>query len=130
MLKTTMKSLKNSVYSVIGMLLLASLPILSVNPAYAEEAAQSGESAQILQSFNQQHKAAEHEKAIPEKEKKQIMFLLGVLLFVMVLITGGLGLAMGLYAKPLFVPHMVFAALSITLACVHAIVGLVWFYPF
>jgi len=72
----------------------------------------------------------ERAKAISDKTKQRIMFLLGVSLLILVLITGGLGLAMGLYGKPVFVAHMVSAALSVTLAIVHAIVGLVWFYPF
>jgi hypothetical protein len=53
-----------------------------------------------------------------------------VVLITLVLITGALGIAMGLYGKQVFVAHMVFAGLSISLAIVHAIVGLVWFYPF
>lgn len=106
---------------------MSSLPVLSAN---AEEASHSGESAQILQDFNKQHLETEHAKAISDKTKQRIMFLLGVALLTLVLITGGLGLAMGLYGKPVFVAHMVSAALSVTLAIVHAIVGLVWFYPF
>ena len=98
--------------------------------ANAEEASQAGESAKILQDFNKQHLETEHAKAISDKTKQRIMFLLGVSLLTLVLITGGLGLAMGLYGKQVFVAHMVFAALSVTLAIVHAIVGLVWFYPF
>jgi hypothetical protein len=58
------------------------------------------------------------------------MFLLGVPLLIFLLITGVLGIAMGVYGKQVFVPHMVFAGLTVTLAVVHAIVGLVWFYPF
>ena len=106
------------------------LSVLSLLPAYAEDSASSGDSAQILQAFNQQHRNDERDKAISQKEKQQIMFLLGVALITLVLITGGLGVAMGLYGKQVFVAHMVFAGLSITLAIVHAIVGLVWFYPF
>ncbi len=83
-----------------------------------------------MQAFNEQHKNDIREKAIPQKEKQQIMFLLGVVLITLVLVTGGLGLAMGIYGKQVFVAHMVFAGLSVTLAIVHAIVGLVWFYPF
>jgi hypothetical protein len=114
-----------------GIILAASLSILSVLPAHAEDASQTGEnSAQILQAFNRQHREAEHAKSITDKDKQRIMFLLGVALITLVLITGGLGIAMGLYGKPVFVAHMVFAGLSITLAIVHAIVGLVWFYPF
>jgi hypothetical protein len=115
----------------IGIILAASLSILSVLPAHAEDTSQSGDnSAQILQAFNRQHRDAEHAKSITDKDKQRIMFLLGVVLITLVLITGGLGIAMGLYGKPVFVAHMVFAGLSVTLAIVHAIVGLVWFYPF
>ena len=114
----------------VGIILAASLLILSVNPAYADDASQAEDSAQILQAFNQQHSKAEREKSITQKDKQRIMFLLGVALITLVLITGGLGIAMGLYGKPVFVAHMVFAGLSITLAIVHAIVGVVWFYPF
>ena len=128
----TIKSLfRLSLMRSIGIILAASLSILSVLPAQAEDTSQTGEnSAQILQAFNRQHREAEHAKSITDKDKQRIMFLLGVVLITLVLITGGLGIAMGLYGKPVFVAHMVFAGLSITLAIVHAIVGLVWFYPF
>ena len=106
------------------------MAMLGVLPAYAEDTTQSGDSAQILQAFNRQHREAEHAKSITDKDKQRIMFLLGVVLITLVLITGGLGIAMGLYGKQVFVAHMVFAGLSVTLAIVHAIVGVVWFYPF
>jgi hypothetical protein len=51
-------------------------------------------------------------------------------LLLFILIAVGLGVAMGVYGKQVFVWHMLFAGLSATLAIVHAIVGLVWFYPF
>jgi hypothetical protein len=114
----------------VGIILAATLLVLSANPANAQDTNQAGDSAQILQAFNQQHRNDIRENAIPQKEKQQIMFLLGVALITLVLITGGLGIAMGLFGKPVFVAHMVFAGLSITLAIVHAIVGVVWFYPF
>jgi hypothetical protein len=113
-----------------GIILATSLLVLSANPANAQDTNQAGDSAQILQAFNKQHRNDLREKAIPQKEKQQIMFLLGVALITLVLITGGLGIAMGLFGKQVFVAHMVFAGLSITLAIVHAIVGVVWFYPF
>jgi hypothetical protein len=110
--------------------LIASITLLSMLPAQAIEQSSEGESAQILQAFNKQHRETEHAKSITDKEKQRIMFLMGVVLFILVLITGGLGLAMGLYGKQVFVPHMLFAGLSVTMAIAHAIVGLVWFYPF
>jgi hypothetical protein len=114
----------------LGILLFASISVMSVSPAYADEDSQVGDSAQILQAFNRQHQEAERAKAITDKDKQRIMFLLGVVLITFVLITGALGIAMGLYGKPVFAAHMIFAGLSITLAIVHAIVGVVWFYPF
>jgi hypothetical protein len=130
MLQTIKLISRASLLRTVVIILAASLSILSAFPAHAEETSQAGDSAQILQAFNQQHKNEIREKAISPKEKQQIMFLLGVVLITLVLITGGLGLAMGLYGKQVFVAHMVFAGLSVTLAIVHAIVGLVWFYPF
>ena len=107
-----------------------SVALLLLSPVYAAEAESSNDSAQILEAFNKQHSDTERAKAVSDKEKQQIMFLIGVALFILVLITGGLGLAMGLFGKQVYVPHMIFAGLSVTLAIVHAIVGLVWFYPF
>ncbi len=112
------------------LILVAAMLIMPVQTVSAEETSPTGESAKILQEFNKQHMEVEHAKAISDKTKQRIMFLLGVALLTLVLITGGLGLAMGLFGKQVFVAHMVFAALSVTLAIVHAIVGLVWFYPF
>jgi hypothetical protein len=114
----------------IGIVLVASLSILSASPVYADEATKGSDSAQIMQEFNKQHIEAERAKSITDKDKQRIMFLLGVVLITLVLITGGLGIAMVVYGKQVFVPHMIFAGLSVTLAFVHAIVGIVWFYPF
>jgi hypothetical protein len=112
----------------IGVLFVAMFSVMSTG--HAEEISNGDDSAHILQAFNKQHQDDVREKAIPQKEKQQIMFLMGVVLFVLVLITGGLGLAMGLYGKQVYVPHMLFAGLSVSMAIAHAIVGLVWFYPF
>jgi len=114
----------------ISIILAALLLMLNAYPVNADETNRPEDSAQILQAFNQQHSKTEREKTITQKDKQRIMFLLGVALLTLVLITGALGIAMGLYGKPVFVAHMVSAGLSITLAIVHAIVGLVWFYPF
>jgi len=119
-----------SFFRYVGILFATSILMLGGSPAYAEDTNQAQDGAQILQAFNQQHSQSERDKSITPKDKQRIMFLLGVVLITLVLITGGLGIAMGLFGKPVFVAHMVFAGLSITLAIVHAIVGLVWFYPF
>ena len=128
--KVTKKLFKMPILHFAAIVLAGLMGMLSVLPAYAEDTIQQGDSAQILQAFNRQHREAEHAKSITDKDKQRIMFLLGVVLITLVLITGGLGIAMGLYGKQVFVAHMVFAALSVTMAIVHAIVGVVWFYPF
>ena len=130
MLQITKMFFRMSALRSAAVVLAGLMAILSVFPAYAEDTTQAGDSAQILQAFNRQHREAEHAKSITDKDKQRIMFLLGVALITLVLITGGLGIAMGLYGKQVFVAHMVFAGLSVTLAIVHAIVGVVWFYPF
>ena len=113
-----------------GMRLLLSvlLALNAVLPAHAAEAGPGNEGAQVLQSFEKSQPAAVVDETLRTRHK--VMFLLGIPLLVLLLITGALGVATGLFGKPLFVLHMLFAGLSVTLAIVHAIVGLVWFYPF
>jgi len=130
MLRTVMKYFRKSFFRSIGIALVVSLTLLSVIPVHADEAANGSESAKIMRDFYQQHIDAERAKSLTDKDKQRIMFLLGAVLITLVLITGGLGIAMVVYGKSVFVPHMIFAGLSVTLAFVHAIVGIVWFYPF
>src|SRR5450756_3077455 len=114
MLQTTKMFFRTSLLRSAGIILAASLSILSVLPAHAEDTSQAGDSAQILQAFNRQHRDAEHAKSITDKDKGRIMFLLGVVLVTLVLITGGLGIAMGLYGKPVFVAPLIFAVLVLS----------------
>ncbi len=106
------------------------LSIFVIPPARAESANTDNERAQIVQAFQQQHIATEKAKSISLKDKYRIMFILGVTLLFLVLTTGGLGVAMVVYGKQVFVIHMIFAGLTMTLAVIHAIVGMVWFFPY
>jgi len=87
-----------------------------------------GSSMQVLQGFGNQEEGGV--LSIPDKRRHEVLFLMGISLLILILTTGGLGLAMGVFGKELFVPHMLFAGLSVTLAIAHAIVAIVWFYPF
>jgi hypothetical protein len=112
-------------------LVLALFAALSFSaPAWAAQAEKGSDGAQVMESFARQAQEAGERKVLSDKTKQVIMFLLGVPLLLFLLITGALGIAMGLYGKQVFVLHMVFAGLTVTLALVHVIVGLVWFYPF
>jgi len=67
---------------------------------------------------------------VSEKRRHEVLFLMGISLIVLLLITVALGISMVMFGKEVFVAHMLFAGLSTTLAIAHAIVAVVWFYPF
>lgn len=90
----------------------------------------SNESMQIMESFNQEEVVLDKAVLIAEKEKHQIIFFMALPLLILLLTTSGLGIAMGVYGKPVFLWHMICAGLTVTLALAHAVVGIVWFYPF
>lgn len=92
--------------------------------------AASDSTSDVLNAFNKDQGKPSEIVSIPDKKKYLIMFSMGVPLLIFILITAGLGIAMGMYGKPVYVPHMIFAGLSVTLAIAHAVVGIVWFYPF
>ncbi len=69
------------------------------------------------------------QRKIETERKHQILFLMGVSLLVLLLITGTLGIAMVAFGKDVFLPHMIFAGLSLTLAAVHSATAIAWFWP-
>ncbi len=113
-------------------MVLLGFTLLMCNPgAQAANGSADNNGTQVLEAFDRQQVQRVNEGSEVSDHKKQvIMFAMGLPLVILLLITGGLGIAIGVYGKPLFVTHMVFAGLTMTLALVHVIVGLVWFYPF
>ena len=105
-------------------------PLLLLEPALAVD--KSNEA--VIQEFVKQEQR--NQPSLVEKQRAeiikqhQILFLMGLILLISILTTAGLGIAMGVYGKPVFVAHMLFAGISVTLAIVHAVVAVVWFYPF
>jgi len=95
-----------------------------------EDSPPRGDSVRVMEAFERQTSRVEDGNVLSDHQKHVIMFLMGVPLIILVLITGALGIAMVVYGKPVYVMHMVFAGLTITLAIAHVIVGMVWFYPF
>ena len=112
----------------VRLLLTLLLALSAALPARAAEGGPGNEGARVLQAFEKPQTAPVVDETLRTRHK--VVFLLGIPLLLLLLITGALGVATGLFGKPLFVLHMLFAGLSVTLAIVHAIVGLVWFYPF
>ena len=110
-----------------AVLLLLSISLFTLMPVRAEQVEQQ-HNTQVIQAFTSQEKT--DAVSIEQQTKHLVMFVMGAPLLVLLLVTGGLGIAMGVYGKQVFVAHMVCAGLSMTLAIAHAVVGIVWFYPF
>ena len=85
---------------------------------------------QILEEFGRQQPRAARATTIAEHERQVIMFSIGAALLLLLLSTASVGIAVGVFGKQLFVLHMILAGLTVTLALVHVIVGVVWFFPF
>lgn len=115
-----------------GLMLSVAMPGYADEPAVEQKMEQKAEqqSAGVLQAFENDRSAKSELVAIEQKTKHLIMFLMGIPLLLLIITTVSLGIAMVVYDKRVFVPHMVCAGLSLTLALGHAVVGMVWFYPF
>ena len=111
-------------------LVLMVLLMFAVPVARAADGPQKGDSVQMMEAFSQAATQAEDSNVLKDHQKHVIMFLMGVPLLILVLITGALGIAMVVYGKQVFTLHMIFAGLTVTLALAHLVTGLVWFYPF
>jgi len=94
------------------------------------EGSEKDDSLIVMQAYNEQALADAESNLISEEEKHQILFVMGVMLLVLLIATAYFGIAMGVGGKDVFVQHMVCAALSLTLAGVHAVTAIVWFFPF
>ncbi len=106
------------------------LLVFSATAALAEEAAKESAGIEVMSAFTSAEVKEGEAVAISDETKRLVMFFMGVPLLLLLIATTALGVAMGIYGKPVFVAHMVCAGLSVTLATAHAVVGLVWFYPF
>ncbi len=112
------------------------LPLLLPTPLQAAQTAAtaSGQEARhsseaVMQQFAGDDEIAP-ERRIETERKHQILFLMGIVLLVLVLATGGMGVAMVVFDKNVFVAHMICAGLTMTLAAVHAATAIAWFWPY
>ena len=92
--------------------------------AYADE------KGEIIEGFIA-HQSQEHGvKAISDHRRHQILFVMGAFLILGILVTAGLGIAMALFGKEVFLAHMISAGLTVFLAVAHAVASMIWFFPF
>ena len=122
----------SNLYLVMCLLITAVLFMFFSQPIAraADDQSNRGDGIKVMEVFEHQSNQNRIDRPFTIQKKHMTMFFLGVPLLIMLLITGGLGIAMGIYGKQVFVQHMISAGLTITLAFVHAILGVVWFYPF
>jgi hypothetical protein len=117
--------------SSIWLIVVILLSIFSIPLTHAaEDKPQKGDSVQIMEAFDRNATRIDDANVLSDHKKHVVMFLMGVPLLILVLITGALGIAMVVFNKQVFMLHMVCAGLTVTLAMVHLVTGLVWFYPF
>jgi hypothetical protein len=110
----------------LSLLLLAHMPVCLADAA--PPATSNG--LQILNEFSrQQPQRPARATTIAEHERQVIMFTIGTVLLCLLIGTASLGIAVAVFGKPLFLLHMICAGLTVTVAIVHVIVGLVWFFP-
>lgn len=110
-------------------LFIASISAGTCQAAPAKGPSEGASSEIIMQQFAGDDEVSPQRK-ISTKRKHQILFLMGISLLVLLLITGTLGVAMGAFGKDVYLPHMIFAGLSLTLAIVHAATSIAWFWPY
>ena len=128
----------NNVRLILVVLLLAGFPVMSwaqaddmqQNTSVNVEPSQDQGNAVVMQAFTSKEPVENKVVVIEDKTKRIVMFLMGVPLLLLLITTVILGIAMGVYGKRVFLAHMLCAGLSMTLALAHAVVGIVWFYPF
>jgi hypothetical protein len=112
---------------------LASMLMLALQPAAASPTmrAPTSNGAQILEQFSRQQPSPRHARPrIADHERQVIMFSIGAVLLLLLISTASVGIAVAVFGKPLFLVHMILAGLTVTVAIVHVIVGVVWFFPF
>ncbi len=113
-----------TVSSSIFVLFIALMTMLVAAPVKANE------SQQVMQGFvNKEHVVSEH-VLIETRQKHQILFFMGITLLVLIFATAGFGIAMAVFGKQVFVPHMICAGGTVFLAMAHAVTAIVWFFPF
>lgn len=106
----------------------ASVPLLH---AASSSASGDANGIQLMEKFDRkQAEKSDGVMPIDDHRKHEIMFYMGVPLIILLLATGGIGIAVGVYGKPLFMVHIILAGLTVTLAIAHVIVGIAWFNPF
>ncbi len=116
-----------------SILLVCGLFVANAPLVHAAGSGTSGDAngIQLMEKFERkQAEKSDGVMPVDDHGKHEIMFYMGIPLIILLLVTGGIGIAVGVYGKPLFMVHIILAGLTVTLAIAHVIVGIAWFNPF
>lgn len=112
-------------------LLLLPLLMLLVSPmALAQEQQNVDDSLEVMEVFKQDVLERHAGTELADETKHQILFYMGIALLVLLCTTAYLGVSMVVFNQEVFVKHMISAGLTVTLGLAHAVVAIVWFFPF
>ena len=92
--------------------------------------AQQEQAEEVIHAFTSKEHVESDVVKISDKKKHTILFAMGFALLIFVVVTAALGISMVLFGKQVFVAHMIFAGFSVFLSIAHAVVAIVWFFPF
>ncbi len=124
-------SISRSMRFILALMFVLSMQGLSSASSADVPPSATANGAQILEEFGrQQAQPLQRSSNIAEHERQVIMFSIGTVLLLLLVGTASIGVAVAVFGKPLFLMHMIFAGLTVTVAIVHVIVGVVWFFPF
>ncbi len=88
------------------------------------------EHAVVLETFRDMDTMSAEQELAEQQGQREILFIMGVLLLIGVFVTAGLGISMGVFAKEVFLAHMISAGFTVFLSVAHAVTAMVWFFPF
>ncbi|MDH5231811.1 MAG: hypothetical protein OEZ58_05795 [Gammaproteobacteria bacterium] len=114
-------------------LLMVAFVLVSFALSYTSVLASNSDSDNIsvIQSFANQPEILGATDSFDEiRDQHKILFYMGVVLLILIFTTAGLGLAMVMKGKQVFVAHMISASATVFLALAHSVVAVVWFFPF
>lgn len=114
----------------VAVIVIVMLPWQALPAAPETEGLRHQGDISIVQAFADQQAEEGQAVKISDQRKHFWLFIMGLSLLVLILMTASAGIMMGVYGKDVFVAHMLLAGLTVTLAIAHAVAAIVWFNPF
>ncbi len=112
------------------LLLLPLLLVIAAPVSMAQERQSVDDNKEVMEVFIQDALEKQTSNELVDEEKHKILFYMGIALLILLCTTAYLGISMVVFNQEVFVKHMISAGLTVTLGLAHAVVAIVWFFPF